>query len=72
MARIQSFCEMFRINIFFKDGGEERFENVIDISLNEYFTTILTLEGSSMIESSKINSIYIFAPNREFEGMLSI
>lgn len=72
MARIQSFCEIFSINIFFKDGSEERFENVIDISLNGYFATILTLEGGSMIESSKINSIHIFTPNREFDGMLNI
>lgn len=72
MARIQSFFEMFSINIFFKDGREERFENVIDISLNGYYATILTLEGGRMIESSKINSIYIFMPNKEFDGMLSI
>lgn len=72
MARIQSFCEMFNINIFFKDGSEERFENVIDISLNGYFATILTLEGGSMIESSKINSIHIFSPNREFDNLFDI
>lgn len=72
MARIQSFCEMFSINIFFKDGSEERFENVIDISLNRYFATILTLEGGSMIESSKINSIHIFSPNKEFDSLFDI
>ena len=72
MARIQSFCEMFNINLFFKNGSEERFENVIDISLNGYYATILTLEGGSMIESSKINSIYIFMPNREFDSLFDI
>lgn len=72
MARIQSFCETFSINIFFKDGSEERFENVIDISLNGYLATILALEGGCMIESSKINSIHIFTLNREFDGMLDI
>lgn len=72
MARIQSFCEMFSINIFFKDGDGERFENVIDISLNSYYATILTLEGGSMIESSKINSIYIFMPNKEFDSLFDI
>lgn len=72
MARIQSFCEMFNINLFFKNGSEERFENVIDISLNGYYATILTLEGGSMIESRKINSIHIFMPNREFDRMLTI
>ena len=72
MARIQSFCEMFSINIFFKDGGEKRFENVIDISLNGYFATILTLEGYIIIESSKINSIHIFTLNKEFDGILDI
>lgn len=72
MARIQSFCEMFSINILLKDDSEERFENVIDISLNGYYATILTLEGGRMIESSKINSIYIFMPNREFDSLLDI
>lgn len=72
MARIQSFCEMFSINLFFKDGSEERFENVIDLSLNGYYATILTLEGGSMIESNKINSIHIFTKNREFDRMLDI
>ena len=62
----------FNVNLFFKNGDGERFENVIDISLNGYFATILTLEGGSMIESRKINSIYIFTKNREFDGMLSI
>lgn len=72
MAQIQSFCEKFNINLFFKNGDGERFENVIDINLNGYYATILTLEGTSIIESSKINSIYIFMPNKEFDKLLYI
>lgn len=72
MARIQAGCEKFNINLFFKNGSEERFENVIDISLNGYYATILTTEGCKTIESSKINSIYIFTKNREFDRMLDI
>lgn len=72
MVPIQAGCEKFNINLFFKNGDGERFENVIDISLNGYYATILTIEGGSMIESSKINSIHIFSPNREFDGMLTI
>ena len=72
MARIQSFCEKFNVNLFLKNGDGERFENVIDISLNGYYATILTIEGCKTIESSKINSIHIFLPNREFDRMLDI
>lgn len=72
MARIQSFCEMFSINIFFKDGSEERFENVIDISLNGYYVTIFALEGGRIIESNKINSIHIFTTNGEFDSLFDI
>lgn len=72
MTQIQSFCEKFNINLFLKNGDGERFENVIDINLNGYYATILTLEGTSIIESSKINSIHIFTKNREFDRMLDI
>lgn len=72
MVPIQAGCEKFNINLFLKNGDGERFENVIDISLNGYYATILTIEGCSIIESSKINSIHIFTKNREFDRILTI
>lgn len=72
MVPIQAGCEKFNVNLFLKNGDGERFENVIDISLNGYYATILTIEGCKTIESSKINSIHIFTKNREFDRMLDI
>lgn len=72
MVPIQAGCEKFNINLFLKNGDGERFENVIDINLNGYYVTILTIEGCSIIESNKINSIHIFTKNREFDRMLDI
>lgn len=72
MVPIQAGCEKFNVNLFLKNGDGERFENVIDINLNGYYATILTIEGCRTIESSKINSIHIFTKNREFERMLDI
>lgn len=72
MVPIQAGCEKFNINLFLKNGDGERFENVIDISLNGYYATILTVKGCKTIESDAINSIHIFSPNREFDRMLDI
>lgn len=67
MAMIQPLCERFNINMFLLNGDEERFENVIDISINSYFTTILTDNGCTTIESKQISSVHISVPNREFD-----
>lgn len=66
MAMIQPLCERFNINMFLLNGDEQRFENVIDISINGYFTTILTDNGCTAIESKQISSVHISVPNREF------
>lgn len=69
MAMIQPLCERFNINMFLLNGDEQRFENVIDISINGYYITVLTDEGCRMIKSKQISSVHISVPNREFDGL---
>lgn len=72
MAMIQPLCDRFNVNIFLLNGDEERFEKVIDISIDGYYIIVLTDEGCRTIKSKQISSVHISVPNREFDGLFEL
>ena len=67
MPPIYDNYERLSLNIFLKNGGEERFQNIIDISINGYYATILASDGLRTIPSKDISSIHIFKQNPDTE-----
>ena len=67
MPPIYGNYERLSLNIFLKNGDEERFQNAIDISINGYYATILTFDGCRTIPTSTISSIHIFKQNPDTE-----
>lgn len=72
MKNVFSFFEKINIDLFYKNGDEERFLDVYDFSINGYFITILSESGCNVIETKDISSIHIFKPNKEFDEVFNL